>query len=52
MIRPATYMVGPTGGLDGSVGVLSMFAGAEVVFTVSAVAAGGEPFGGEVTWSN
>ena len=49
--EPATYVVGPTGSIapDGAIGLLSLFAGTEVVFTVSAVAAGGQEFGGEIS---
>jgi hypothetical protein len=49
--EPATYVVDPTGsiGSDGAIGFLSLFAGTEVVFTVSAVATGGQEFGGEIT---
>lgn len=49
--EPATYVVGPTGSIapDGAIGFLSLFAGTEVVFTVSAVAAGGQEFGGEIS---
>lgn len=49
--EPATYMVGPAGsvGPDGAIGFLSLFAGTEVVFTVAAVAEGGQEFGGEIT---
>ncbi len=46
---PATYPVGPDGGFgDGAIGFLSLFAGTEVVFTITAVAADGERFGGEI----